>query len=951
MSLSSSRRVSTFLLAAVFISFSCTAAFAAPHHTPTPAPAHVAPKIPDIIYEKYTLPNGLEVILSENHRLPLVAVNLWYHVGPVKERAGRTGFAHLFEHMMFEGSKNVGEKAHFKYLEAAGVSDANGTTDFDRTNYYETLPSNELDLALWLESDRMGFLLDTLDAKKLQNQRDVVRNERRQSVEGEPYGLVGEALYHELFPQTHPYYADVMGSHADVEAARLNDVRDFFRQFYTPNNCTLAIGGDFRKDDVKKLVEKYFGPIPRGPEVPKLDITTPAITAQKRLTVPDTVQLPKVIIAWLTPPAFSPEDAPADIAAHILGGGKTSRLYHALVYDQQIAQSASCGHQSLALASPFTCEFLARPGVTPEQLEKAATTVIAKFRQDGPTQAEVDRARNITESGAIMGLESFGDVANLLNDYNQYTGDPGYLAKDIARYEAVTPESVKSFAASDLGTQQSVVIYGVPGKKVVNDVPRSPDNTDADVKIKPEYSAAFDASQAWRKTPPPPGPEPKFDLPVPEVFQLSNGLEVYFVEQHYLPIFSASLVNTAGSDADPATHQGSASFTNSMLTQGTTTRSATQIAEDAEQFGAGLGKSATTESASLGISSLSNYASPVTDLLSDVALHPAFADKEIERLRRQRLTTLLQLKDEQQEVGFQIARRALYGADSPLGHIALGDEASNRSLQRSDLESFYKSHYAPGNSLLVLAGDLSKREARDLAEKYFGSWSATALPSPQPAPATLPQRRVILVDFPEAPQTTVLSVGAGPARSTPDYPEIQVMNTMLGGLFSSRINMNLREQHGFTYGAFSFFQYQRTTGALFAGADVRTDTTAPAVTELYKELGRIRTEPLSAQELKLSIDSNVRSLPGLFATGDDIAGTMAGLWIYHLPLDYYKTLPEKLMAVTSTQADEAAKKYVDPNNMFLILLGDKTKIEPGIKALNLGPIEYWGPDAKPIAKK
>jgi len=951
LSLSSSRRVSTFLLAAVFISFSCTAAFAAPHHTPTPAPAHVAPKIPDIIYEKYTLPNGLEVILSENHRLPLVAVNLWYHVGPVKERAGRTGFAHLFEHMMFEGSKNVGEKAHFKYLEAAGVSDANGTTDFDRTNYYETLPSNELDLALWLESDRMGFLLDTLDAKKLQNQRDVVRNERRQSVEGEPYGLVGEALYHELFPQTHPYYADVMGSHADVEAARLNDVRDFFRQFYTPNNCTLAIVGDFRKDDVKKLVEKYFGPIPRGPEVPKLDITTPAITAQKRLTVPDTVQLPKVIIAWLTPPAFSPEDAPADIAAHILGGGKTSRLYHALVYDQQIAQSASCGHQSLALASPFTCEFLARPGVTPEQLEKAATTVIAKFRQDGPTQAEVDRARNITESGAIMGLESFGDVANLLNDYNQYTGDPGYLAKDIARYEAVTPESVKSFAASDLGTQQSVVIYGVPGKKVVNDVPRSPDNTDADVKIKPEYSAAFDASQAWRKTPPPPGPEPKFDLPVPEVFQLSNGLEVYFVEQHYLPIFSASLVNTAGSDADPATHQGSASFTNSMLTQGTTTRSATQIAEDAEQFGAGLGKSATTESASLGISSLSNYASPVTDLLSDVTLHPAFADKEIERLRRQRLTTLLQLKDEQQEVGFQIARRALYGADSPLGHIALGDEASNRSLQRSDLESFYKSHYAPGNSLLVLAGDLSKREARDLAEKYFGSWSATALPSPQPAPATLPQRRVILVDFPEAPQTTVLSVGAGPARSTPDYPEIQVMNTMLGGLFSSRINMNLREQHGFTYGAFSFFQYQRTTGALFAGADVRTDTTAPAVTELYKELGRIRTEPLSAQELKLSIDSNVRSLPGLFATGDDIAGTMAGLWIYHLPLDYYKTLPEKLMAVTSTQADEAAKKYVDPNNMFLILLGDKTKIEPGIKALNLGPIEYWGPDAKPIAKK
>jgi zinc protease len=936
------RKISAFLSAVIVVSVSVAA---------LAAPEHVAPKVPQIAYEKYTLPNGLEVILSEDHRLPLVAVNLWYHVGPVKERAGRTGFAHLFEHMMFEGSKNVGEKAHFKYLEAAGASDINGTTDFDRTNYFETLPSNELDLALWLESDRMGFLLDTLDAKKLQNQRDVVRNERRQSVEGEPYGLVDEAMYHELFPQTHPYYADVMGSHADVEAARLNDVRDFFRQYYTPNNSTLAIVGDFRKDDVKKLVEKYFGPIPRGPEVPKLDITTPPITAEKRLTVTDTVQLPKVSFGWLTAPAYTPGDVDADVAARILGGGKASRLYHALVYDQQIAQSVTCSHQSLALASPFICEFLARPGVTPEQLEKSADAVIAKFRQEGPTQGEIDRARNMIESGAIIGLENFGDVANLLNDYNQYTGDPGYLAKDIARYEAVTPESVKTFADTRLGTQQRVVILGVPGKKVVNDVPRSPDNTDGDVKIQPEYSAAFDASQVWRKTAPQPGPEPKFNLPEPEVFKLSNGLQVYFVEQHYLPIFSASLVNTAGSIADPTKLPGVASFANSMLTQGTTTRSATQIAEDAEQFGASLGKGARAEEASLAISALSNNASAVTNLLADVALHPAFADAEIDRLRRQRLTTLLQLKDEQLQIAVQISERALYGADNPLAHLAIGDEASTKAIQRGDLESFYKSHYAPGNSLLVLAGDLSKHEARDLAEKYFGSWSATATPTPVPAPAAPPQRRVIIVDFPAAPQTSMLAVGAGTARSNPDYPQIQVMNSMLGGLFSSRINMNLREAHGFTYGAFSFFQYQRTTGALLSGAEVRTDTTTPAVTELYKELGRIRTEPLTPQELKLSIDSNVRSLPALFATGDSIAATIAGLWVYNLPLDYYKSLPEKLMSVTSAQATDAAKKYVDPDHMFLVLVGDKAKIEPGVKALNLGPIEYWNTDALPITKK
>src|SRR5580698_6423580 len=271
-------------------------------------------KVPEIKYETYTLPNGLQVILTEDHRLPIVGVDLWYHVGPVKERAGRTGFAHLFEHMMFEGSKHVGEKAHFKYLEAAGASNINGTTDFDRTNYFETLPSNQLELALWLESDRMGFLLDTLDRQKLTNQRDVVRNERRQSVENQPYGLVDEALVQALFPNDHPYHADVIGSHADVEAARLEDVRQFFQQFYAPNNATIAIAGDIDKAKTKALLEKYFGAIPKGPDVPKVDVGTPAVTSEKRVTVTDTVQLPKVEFGWLTPPAFAPGDADADFA-------------------------------------------------------------------------------------------------------------------------------------------------------------------------------------------------------------------------------------------------------------------------------------------------------------------------------------------------------------------------------------------------------------------------------------------------------------------------------------------------------------------------------------------------------------------------------------------------------------------------------------------------------------
>ncbi|HEX3435323.1 MAG TPA: pitrilysin family protein [Pseudacidobacterium sp.] len=910
-------------------------------------------KVPEINYETYTLPNGLQVILSEDHRLPIVGVDLWYHVGPVKERAGRTGFAHLFEHMMFEGSKHVGEKAHFKYLEAAGASDINGTTSFDRTNYFETLPSNQLELALWLESDRMGFLLDTLDREKLTNQRDVVRNERRQSIENRPYGLVDEALVNELFPKEHPYHADVIGSHADVEAARLEDVREFFKQYYAPNNATIAIAGDIDKAKAKALIEKYFAPIPKGPDVPKVDIDTPSITAEKRITVTDTVQLPKVLFGWLTPSAFAPGDAEADFAAYVLGGGKTSRLYRKLVYEQQIAQAVSCYNESQALKSWTTCELVARPGVTAEQLEKAADDVIEDFLQNGPTQAEIDRARNVTQSGKIRGLQrvgGFGGVADTLNYYNQYTGDPGYLPKDLARYDALTTDSVKKFAQANLGQNQRVTVYGIPGKKVVDDVPRSSDDTDADVKINPEYSTEFEQAQAWRKTSPQPGPQPELALPEPHVFTLANGLKVYLVESHHLPVFSASLVTLGGSEGDSTKKPGVAGFTAAMLTEGTANRSATRIAEDADQIGASLNKNATNDIAYVQVSALSNVADPALDLLSDVGLHPAFSDKEIDRVRKQRLTTLLQMKDQPVQIAFSVANRAIFGGDSPYGYRSIGTESSLKAITRDDLSSFWQAHYAPADSALVFAGDLTEKQARDLAEKYFGSWSTKASASQPPATPSQPTHRVIMVDRPGAPQTAIWAAGVGAPRSTPDYAPLNVVNTMLGGLFSSRINMNLREQHGYTYGAFSMFQFFRGSGPFFAGASVRTDVTGPATHELFAELDRIRTSPLSPDELKMSKDFLTRSLPGDFETVEETSGKMADIFTYRLPLDYYRMYPAKINAVTSEQAASAALKYIHPENMVFVAVGDKAKIVPEIEKLNLGPVEEWNTDIEPVRK-
>jgi zinc protease len=899
-------------------------------------------KIPVIKYEKYKLANGLEVITYENHRLPLVAVDLWYHVGPINEKAGRTGFAHLFEHMMFEGSEHVGEKAHFKYLEGAGATDINGTTSFDRTNYFETLPSNQLELGLWLESDRMGFLLETLDRAKLTNQRDVVRNELRQD-EGEPYDLANEQIYHQLFPKGHPYYAAVIGSHADVEAARLNDVRDFFQHYYTPNNASIAIAGDFDPAQLKALLEKYFSPIPPGPPVEPVHVVTPPITSERRVTITDTVQLPRVSLAWLTPPNFQPGDADADLFMHILGGGKSSRLYRTLVYEQQIAQSVECENDSLKLTSVAECDVTARPDVKPEALQAAIDKVIDSLRADGPTQAELDRARNSILTRRISGLQrlgGFGGVADMLDLYNQYTGDPGYLPKDIARYQAVTVASVKQLGERTFGKDQRVVVITVPGKKVTEDVPRSPADTDANVKIVDPYKPEFEAAQEWRKTPPPPGKQPALNLPVPATFALANGTRVYLLEDHSLPVITARLVDLAGSAANPTSEPGLAAFTARMLTEGTEKRSSTLLADDVASIGATLTSSAGMDASAAAIDVLSNNTDAAFDMLSDVALHPAFKPEEVERIRAQQLTSILQEGDQPFAAALRVGAKVLFG-DYPYGYRGIGTTASVKAITRDQLAKFWSDHYAPANASLVLAGDIDEAEARKLGEQYFGSWSATgatasaALP-PMPPP---PTRKVVIVDKPGAPQTALLTFGEGIPRSTPEYAAVDVMNSVLGGLFSSRINMNLREKHGYTYGAFSQFGFYRDGGVFYSGAQVRTDVTAPAAKELFSELNRMRTDPPTPAELKLAEDSELHSLPGQFETVDETARLIADVFVYNLPTNYYQTLPSQYLKLTPDAVEKTAIEYVHPENLIVVAVGDRAKIESGLQQLNLGPIE------------
>ena len=905
-------------------------------------------KLPELKYETYTLPNGLKVITHEDHRLPLVAVDLWYHVGPLNERPGRTGFAHLFEHMMFEGSEHVGEKAHIKYVQGAGATDVNGTTDFDRTNYFETMPANQLELALWLESDRMGFLMEGLDRHLLTNQRDVVRNERRQG-EGRPYAAADEAVAHLLYPKGHPYYGDVIGSHADIEAARIADIRDFHQQFYTPNNASIAIAGDFDAAKLKELLTKYFGPIPAGPKVDPVTVVTPPITSQRRETVTDTVKLPQVTIAWLTPPAYTPGSYDVSAAMFALGGAKASRLDQALVYKTQVAQRVSCYDRPDKLNGTAQCSIVAKPGVKLEDLEATFWSELAKLQTEGPTVGEVEAAKAGTLTQKIAGLQrlgGFGGVADTLDEYNQYTGDPGFLPKDVAMGEAVSVASAKAAAVKYLTKDSAVVVYCVPGKKVLDDVPRSPEDTDANVKITNPYTPEFEASQAWRKEVPKAGPPVTVHLPVPETFTLANGLKVYVVPEHSLPVLSANFVTRAGSENNVSGKEGLASLTAQTMGEATTTRDLKTLADDQERIGVHIGVGAGMDSAGSGLTVLTDHTHAAFDLFADVLEHPAFKDEDLERLRKQRLIGIQQETDNVSAMVNRVGPKLLYG-EQPYGASGTGTTESVTALTRDDVTGFYASHYGPADSALVLVGDVTVPEAKKLAEQYFGKWTGKASVAVTLPPAPVPgPTHVVIVDKPGAPQTALEALGVGVAANSPDLQTLQVMNYVLGGSFASRINMNLREVHGYTYGANSQYQSYRVGVPFVAGGLVKTDVTGPAATQLMYEIKRFPSTPPTEAELNEAKVARVQSLPGQFETSGAIAGSMGSIFLYDRPLDYYATLPAKYAAVTAADVQRVAKEDVHPDQLIIVAAGDRAKIEPGLKDANLGPIEVRDIDGK-----
>ncbi|AGA25040.1 M16 family metallopeptidase [Singulisphaera acidiphila] len=906
------------------------------------------PQIPQLKVDKYTLPNGLEVILHEDHTTPVVGVNLWYKVGSKNEKAGRTGFAHLFEHLMFQGSKNH-DNEYFGPIEKVGAQ-INGSTSTDRTNYYENVPSNALELALWLEADRMGFLLPALTQAKLDNQRDVVKNERRQRYDNVPYGQTAETLLEALYPPEHPYHHSVIGSMADLSAASLDDVSTFFRTYYSPNNASLCIAGDFDPAETKRLVAKYFGPLPRGPQVAKLKPNVPVLSEAKHIEMTDRVSLPRVELVWPTGPRGDADEQALDVLSLVLGGiDKENRLFRALMYDRQLAAHVEAGHPASALAGEFTVTIYAQRGQSLDSLVKLADAEIERLKKEGPTLEEVIKAQNTQESQLVVGLQAAGRKADFLNNYNVEFGDPLAYKAEMVKLFKVTPEDVKRVANQYL-TANRIRLDVNPGdptpRKAEAEVDRSKQKPAESPKIA-EVKDDFDRSKM-----PEVGPTPKYTPPPVTRRTLSNGLEVLIAERHELPILTLNLVVKGGEALVPHGKEGLASMTADLLTEGTKARNSLELAGALSEIGASINADGKLESTTLSLTTLTKHTARGLDLYTDVLLNPSFPEKELNRLRVQRLAMLKARLDSAEGISGVVFPRLLYGLEHPYGRPDLGTVKTINSLKREDVVAFHKALFLPNNASLIVVGDTTPEAITASLEKAIKDWKPGEAPKrdlPEP-PSSKKPLTIFLVDKPAAAQS-VLAVGqVGLPRGTPDYFPLTLMNAVLGGQFSSRINLNLREDKGYSYGVRSHFAFRIGPGPFEAGGSVQTAVTKEALIELLKELNDITgPRPVTDKELTFAKDRIIKGFPSKFETTFGVAGTMADLVLYSLPADYFATYQSKIDAVDKAEVARVAKAHLDPEHMVILVVGDRSKIEAGLKSLPYAKvINVLDPEGNPL---
>ena len=869
-----------------------------------------------VSFEKTTLSNGLDVILHEDHTIPLVAVNVWYHVGSKDEEMGRTGFAHLFEHVMFEGSKHHNQ-SHFEPLQKAGAN-LNGSTTADRTNYWEDVPTNYLELALWLEADRMGFLLDALDQQRFDIQRDVVKNERRQSYENRPYGMAHWSIQEALFPLPHPYHWMTIGSQEDLDAANLDDIKDFFRRFYSPSNGSLAIAGDIDPKQTLELVNRYFGDLPPGPSVKRMGRIDSSLPGRVELEIRDRVSLPRVYLAWATQPHLSTDDAPLELLQAVLSDGLSSRMYRSLVYEKQIAQTVSVRYHASEISGQFIVEGTAAPNHSIEEVEQAIEAELARIQLEPPTDAEITRVKNRLEAHHYQQLSrvgGFGGKADALNHFNVFQQDPNLINTSIDHYMAVQREDI-------LRVSQEVL-----------------DHRQVRLKVLPEASLATITTGLDRSVMPGPAAEPSFTPPVPQRAALANGMGIAVVEKHDLPIVAFALLLHAGATTDPPDKPGLASMTVQMLSEGTTTRNSQEIAEGFEFIGSRLHGDARRESTIISSEALTKHWPTALSLLADVVLNPTFPEHELERIRREHITDLRRSKDDATFIAGQVMPGLIFGRQSGYGHPAHGTEESVAEFTQANLKQHYQAHFGPSIATLIVVGDVTLEEVLTKAEEAFAQWSNPVAEKDQPAEPIAAENvptTIYLVDKPGAAQSVIRAGHTTVPRKHEDYFKLLLLNFAFGGQFSARLNQNLRQDKGYSYGFNSSISWYSQPSLLVAGGSVQTEVTKESVEEVLREFQGVHgSRPIDAEELAGARDGLLRGYPAGFERPGQVLDQLVQMVVHDLPDDYFRTVHREASKVSLDQVSQVGAQRIHPDGLTVLVVGDRQVVEPGLRTLGL----------------
>ena len=893
------------------------------------APLVNLPKDIEIPYVKFVLTNGLTLLVHEDHKAPIVAVNVWYHVGSKNEKPGKTGFAHLFEHLMFNGSEHFNDD-YFKATEKVGATSLNGTTSEDRTNYFEDAPDDALDYILWLESDRMGHLLGAIDQAKLDEQRGVVQNEKRQG-ENQPYGLARELLTKGAYPPGHPYSWTVIGSMEDLNAASLEDVKEWFRTYYGAANATVVVAGDVDPQKARALVEKNFGSIPSGPPVTRQDTWIAKRAGAHRQVAQDRVPQARIYKVWNVPQFGSLAADYLNLAGDVLAQGRSSRFFKRLVYDDQIATDVSAYVDENEIGSRFFVAATARPGVPLDKVEQALDEELARFLKDGPTDEELQRVKTQYLAGFIRGAErigGFGGKSDILATYEVFTGSAGNYRETLSHVRAATAANLVETARAWLADGAYIL----------------------EVHPFPKYQTL--AADVDRSKPPVPAIKPEVKFPDMRRTNLSNGLKVILAERHNTPQVNFTLLIDAGYAADQFAAPGTAKLAMNMLDEGTKTRSSLQINDELARLGAALDARSDLDSSSVHLLALKENLEPSLDIYSDVILNPAFPEADFRRLQQQQLAAIQREKSEPNALPLRIVPRLLFGPGHAynIPFTGSGIEGAVAGLTRADLQKFYDTWFKPNNSTLIVVGDTTLPEIAARLEKHFAAWKAGPVPQKNISLVSGPEKSVLyLVDRPGSLQSVIVAAQLAPPKTNAQEIAFETLNSILGGTFTSRINMNLREDKHWSYGARTALVSARGQRPYLVTAPVQGDKTKDAVIEINKELqGVLGQRPVTADELAKAQKNLTLTLPGKWETIASVGRAIDELVQFRLPDNYYETYPGKVYALDQPDVTKVAEQIIHPARLAWVVVGDRAKIEPGLRELGFAEIQLIDADGKII---